>query len=1018
MDKKVRRFIGVVLLLFFSVNTAVYAIHNVDQLKTLGLVGLQAAPAAAVAVQDRAMIVNIFGEIKSLTVDDPLDMWSAGTAVIDGETVVIPRNLFIDLPANRLTLQQIFAQAPPACQALGESGLASTDLCLAGAPGAPSPSGAWITLTANRMPDPDNRIIAGDILIEKGLGSVMGLVTYIDTTDGYLRVNGDVTDPANTGVMVRLNDPDSRHTIQQGAGCDPALGTNCSADPRFTLDPDNYTIMFTSGYPACIPSSVARAGTVGSSTGSDANGIGDALCPDSNRPPAGQAVPDSTRFAPIQLGDHIAADGNYEEINGVRFLSAHTLVVSQALITRNDPTQPDYMVPDEAFLAGLGFQNERVIALFIGFTTLSPADVEIAAIHYDPVTNAAHEFPLASTWGCELAAGPGTCTTQGIGGGVGPGKPDIFKVRYDVDFLTQPTAAKLSPCAHLRAGGFNVCPNGGTFAEDFAVLAPLSREIIFRTRQKLNRPSLVVMDINGEESPWGEYLFPFGLNLGGIEGPEFGEIDLDMISSPNIFTGLPWTIDRRLSPGGCIDTTGDSIPDCEPELQPLTPYPYSGLDPRTQAFLPISPYFDPAYTSSPLSTARDRVLAYVSGPTGNFDGDNTILPWPPPAAPSPPVAVNDNATTLVDTPTTIDVLANDFDRDGGVITIIGLQTVSNAGGAVVDNLNGTVTYTPTFSFLGTDVFTYTIGDGNNGSNSAMVTVVVHPPNAQPVAADDAVATDEDNAVNVNVLGNDSDPDGDTLTVDSVTAPANGAAVINPDSTVTYTPNPDFSGSDSFDYAINDGKGGAHSAAVNVTVNPVQDAPVAADDAVSAFQNTPVMIPGADLLANDTDADGDALVISAMDLYSAAALNAISEGKNPPQIIDNGDGTYAYEPPDLFIGDDTFSYTVDDGNGNSHTAVVNVTVLPVDTITTRRVDFREARGEWRIIGTAGPEETITVYVGPTVNGGTFLSTTTSDVFGLWRLRVFNSSVFPDPNNPTISVLSSGGGALEGVTVDAR
>ena len=353
----------------------------------------------------------IIGEIEHITINTPTDPWSGGTIVVGGQSVILPRNLLIDLPANRLTLKQLFDQAPAACLGLGETSLAKADRCNT------SGTGGFATIAANRTNG--GNIIAGDVLIAKGKDSVAGNVTFISYTDGYFRVNGVLGDP-NTGVMVRLNDPTSRHTVQQGLGCLPGA-LNCSADPRFNLDPDNYTNVFSTGYPVCLPSTVPRGPFVdahdlngnGNTTElltavSIASGTGDLLCPDTNRSiNGGQPVDDSRRFAPLQLGDHITAAGNFETINCVRFISAYALKVSRQLSTKNLATQPDYMFIDQAFIEAPGFQNQKIEALYSGSTTRAPADVVIWSVHNDRLANQPHEFLLATTLGCDAAFGAG-----------------------------------------------------------------------------------------------------------------------------------------------------------------------------------------------------------------------------------------------------------------------------------------------------------------------------------------------------------------------------------------------------------------------------------------------------------------------------------------------------------------------------------------------------------------------------------------------------------------------------------
>jgi len=218
-----------------------------------------------------------------------------------------------------------------------------------------------------------------------------------------------------------------------------------------------------------------------------------------------------------------------------------------------------------------------------------------------------------------------------------------------------------------------------------------------------------------------------------------------------------------------------------------------------------------------------------------------------------PIANDDSATTDEDTPVTIDVLANDSDADGDVLTVSSFTDPAN--GAVVDNGDGTVTYTPDPDYNGTDSFEYTVDDGNYGTDMATVTITVDPVNDPPVANDDSATTDEDTPVTIDMLdmlANDSDIDGDVLTVLSFTDPANGAVVDNGDGTVTYTPDPDYNGTDSFEYTVDDGNGGMDTANVVITVNPVNDSPVADPNGpYSGVIGVPLAFNG----SNSYDSDG-------------------------------------------------------------------------------------------------------------------------------------------------------------------
>ena len=191
-----------------------------------------------------------------------------------------------------------------------------------------------------------------------------------------------------------------------------------------------------------------------------------------------------------------------------------------------------------------------------------------------------------------------------------------------------------------------------------------------------------------------------------------------------------------------------------------------------------------------------------------------------------------------------------------------------------------------------------------------------PANTVPVALDDIVITDEDTSVTFDVLANDSDANLDTLGVAGVTQGTNGSVVINPDNTVTYTPDANFYGSDSFTYTINDGNGGTDTATVNVTVNAVNDAPVAQDDAFTGDEDAQII---GNVLTNDTDPDSDSL-------SAVPATIATAQGGTVDLLAD---GSFTYTPAANFNGTDSFDYTVEDGYGGSDTGTVSLTVNAVN-----------------------------------------------------------------------------------------
>jgi hypothetical protein len=272
------------------------------------------------------------------------------------------------------------------------------------------------------------------------------------------------------------------------------------------------------------------------------------------------------------------------------------------------------------------------------------------------------------------------------------------------------------------------------------------------------------------------------------------------------------------------------------------------------------------------------------------------------------VAAADYASTNEDTPVTISVLANDGDADGDTLSVASFTQPSH--GTVAGNGNGTLTYTPAADYNGPDGFSYTISDGRGGTAGAVVGITVSPVNDAPAAVPDAAATNEDTPLTVSPLLNDSDPDGDTLSVASFTQAAHGTVAGGAGGKLTYTPAANYNGPDSFSYTISDGQGGTANGIVNVTVLPVKDSPVAVGDAAATTTDAKVVISP---LANDRDPDGDTLSIAGFTQPSHGAV-AGSSG-----------GTLTYTPAAGFNGLDSFSYTISDGQGGQATATISIAI---------------------------------------------------------------------------------------------
>jgi len=288
----------------------------------------------------------------------------------------------------------------------------------------------------------------------------------------------------------------------------------------------------------------------------------------------------------------------------------------------------------------------------------------------------------------------------------------------------------------------------------------------------------------------------------------------------------------------------------------------------------------------------------------------------------PPVAVEDMVTTDEDTQITIDVLGNDNDPEGATLSVAAFTQPANG---TVSNNSTSVTYAPNANFNGSDSFTYTATDGNFPSNEVTVTVTVTAVNDSPAANDDTASTNEDTAATVNVLANDSDVDNDTLIVESVTQGSIGSVVKNADNTVTYTPNPNLNGTDSFSYIVTDSKGGTDSATVTVTVNATNDPPVANTDSYSVDEDVTLAVPAPGVLGNDSDVENNPL--------TAVMVSSTTNGS----LTLNSDGSFTYTPNANFNGIDTFTYKANDGTADSTVTTVTITVNPINDTPVANTD---------------------------------------------------------------------------------
>ncbi len=225
-------------------------------------------------------------------------------------------------------------------------------------------------------------------------------------------------------------------------------------------------------------------------------------------------------------------------------------------------------------------------------------------------------------------------------------------------------------------------------------------------------------------------------------------------------------------------------------------------------------------------------------------------------------------------------------------------------------------------------------DADGIANSAIVdpggVAVALNGNKLPVAVKDNASVRKDGSIDVNVLVNDTDADGDKLTVTQATS-SFGTVAILADQKLSYKPNADFVGIDTVIYSITDGKGGTASSELVVTVFS-NTAPVAVQDSAATDDRSPILI---DVLKNDTDADGDVLKVSA-----ASALQGT--------VTIEADQRLRYTPKAGFNGVDTISYTVQDGTGATATSTVTVTVRAYQEVVVENKSNGGSMPRWMLL----------------------------------------------------------------------
>ena len=372
-------------------------------------------------------------------------------------------------------------------------------------------------------------------------------------------------------------------------------------------------------------------------------------------------------------------------------------------------------------------------------------------------------------------------------------------------------------------------------------------------------------------------------------------VNVAPVNDAPVASNLALTTDEDVAVSAQVNATdvdGDAL------SYAVTTSPQNGvliLNPATGEF---------TYTPDTHYNGSDSFIVTISdGNGGTTTSTVTIGVTPLNDAPVvTPVAladINEDGSIVI---TQADLLAGASDLDGDVLTAINLS-LTTGNGSLIDNGDGTWTFTPATDWNGDVSFAFEASDGTvNIPNTASLTVVSE--NDAPVTSNLALTTDEDVAVTGQISA--TDVDGDTLSYTVTALPQNGVLVLNPvTGEFTYTPDSHYNGSDSFIVTISDGNGGTTTSTVTIGVTPVNDSPVVAPVALADInEDGSIVITQADLLAGASDLDGD--VLTAINL----SLTTGSGG-----LIDNGDGTWTFTPAADWNGDVGFAFEVSDGTVN-------------------------------------------------------------------------------------------------------
>ncbi len=392
-------------------------------------------------------------------------------------------------------------------------------------------------------------------------------------------------------------------------------------------------------------------------------------------------------------------------------------------------------------------------------------------------------------------------------------------------------------------------------------------------------------DFNGSDS------FSFSVSDGDLgSGP--ATVDITVNSVNDAPTADPQSVSTDEDTSAAVTLTGSDV-----ENSPLTfaveTQPTHGTLSGTAPNLTYTPDADFNGSDSFTFSVSDGDLGSGPATVGiTVDSVNDA-----------PVADPQSVGTTEDTPVAITLTGSDVDDDSLSFAVISGPSHGTLSGAAPD-----LTYTPDSGYYGSDSFSFTVSDGSLTSSPAVVSISVNEINDAPDADDQDVTTAEDTPVGITLTG--SDPDGDPLSFVVLTQPSHGA-LSGSAPNLTYTPDADFNGSDSFTFKVNDGLLDSDPATVDITVTPVNDAPVADPQSVSTDEDTPLAIT-----LTGSDVENNLLTFTVETQPTHGTLSGTA-----PDLT--------YTPDANYNGSDSFTFKVNDGLLDSDPATVDITVTPVN-----------------------------------------------------------------------------------------